>query len=101
MGNLIADFHCRDPKKKMHFESLAERSNYLKYQQREQQMSELFKELVREEKEKTHLEDKINFVTNLLRTTKLSEALIAANIQLTLDEVKELSRKIRKSKVAN
>lgn len=100
MGNLIADFHCLDPKK-MHFESLAERSNYLKYQQREQQMSELFKELVREEKEKTHLEDKINFVTNLLRTTDLSEALIAANIQLTLDEVKELSRKIRKSKVAN
>lgn len=85
----------------MHFESLAERSNYLKYQQREQQMSELFKELVREEKEKTHLEDKINFATNLLITTDLSEALIAANIQLTLDEVKELSREIRKAKVAN
>ena len=64
-------------------------------------MSELFKELVREEKEKTHLEYKINFVTNLLITTDLSEALIAANIQLTLDEVKEVPRKIRKSKVAN
>lgn len=85
LGKLIADFHCRDPKK-MNFEILSDRSSYLKYQQGELPMTDYLQEfidkLVNEAKEKARLEaknDKITFATNFLRTTELSEELIAAN----------------------
>ena len=104
LGKLIADLHCRDPKK-MNFEILSDRSSYLKYQQGELPMTDYLQEfidkLVNEAKEKTQTNDKIAFATSLLETTELSEDLIAHNSRLSLDEVRKLSKEIRKTKVAN
>lgn len=51
--------------------------------------------------EQTKAEAKITFAKNLLRSTELSEGMISANAGLSLSEVKELAKEIRKAKVAN
>lgn len=108
IGKLVADFNCKDPKK-MNYNELAERSSYLKYNEGVVQMSDALKEFlqkqIEEERsqiiEKTRAEDQITFAKNLLRSTELSEGMISANAGLSLSEVKELAKEIRKTKVAN
>ncbi len=104
LGKLVQDFQCRDPKK-MNYDELAERAKYLKYEEGATKMSDVFTEFVLKEKEKaikeTRAEERVIFAKNLLRLTELSEGIIAASAELSLVEVKELAKEIRKSEVAN
>ena len=104
LGKLVQDFHCRDPKK-MNYNELAERSNYLKYLKGATKMGDSFEKFVqkriKEAIKENNAETKRNFAINLLKITELSESVIAASADLSLSEVKKLSKKIRKTKIAN
>ncbi len=104
LGKLVKDFQCKVPKE-MNYNELAGRAKYLKYEEGATKMSDVFTEFVLKEKEKAMKEAKaeaqITFAKNLLRSTKLSESVIAANFELSLDEVEKLAKEIRKSEVAN
>ncbi len=100
LGKLVQDFHCKDPKK-MYYNELAERSNYLKHLEGAPKMSDTFEEFLQKRIEKGIAETKRNFAINLLKITELSESVIAASADLSLSEVKKLAKKIRKTKVAN
>ncbi len=104
LGKLVQDFHCKDPKK-MNYNELAERSNYLKYLKGATKMSGTFEKFlqkqIKEAVKENQAETKRNFVINLLKITELSESVIAASADLSLSEVKKLAKKIRKTKVAN
>ncbi len=108
LGKLVQDFQCRDPKE-MNYNELAGRAKYLKYEKGATEMSDALREFILKEAakveakaiEKTRAEAQITFAKNLLRSTELSESVIAANFELSLDVVKELAKEVRQSKVVN
>lgn len=56
---------------------------------------------IKEAIKENNTETKRNFAINLLKITELSESVIAASADLSLSEVKKLSKQIRKTKIAN
>lgn len=95
LGKLIQDFQCKNPKE-MNYPILSERAEYLKNQEGENGMCKIMDDLIKKENEKVLAKNKKEFAINLLKTTKLSESEIASNLNLTLKEVEDLSKDIRK-----
>ena len=99
------DLKVLQTKTQIDIHSIAERSNYLKYLKGATKMGDSFEKFVqkriKEAIKENNAETKRNFAINLLKITELSESVIAASADLSLSEVKKLSKKIRKTKIAN
>lgn len=95
LGKLIQDFQCKNPKE-MNYPILSERAEYLKNQEGENGMCKIMDDLIKKENEKVIIKTKKEFVISLLNSTTLSKSEIALNAKMTLAEVEEIAKEIRK-----